>query len=213
MSCPRPWELLENRLLFARIKDIQNARDSAPVSLRTRALVMKGSRFESGRRLLDWDVRNFREAEWRHAEGRGAVCVVLDDFEGEREAVQYGVNPFVLLPGERMAMYHWEADQEDFLVLGGEALLIVEGQERPLRRWDFVHCPAGTKHVIVGAGRVPCVVIAVGARQSDELGFPADDVAKRYGASVDEETMDGGVAYSKVPPRKPTAYREGRLPG
>jgi uncharacterized cupin superfamily protein len=111
-----------------------------------------------------------------------------------------------------MAMYHWEGDQEDFLVVSGEALLIVEGQERPLRRWDFVHCPAGTKHVIVGAGRVPCVVIAVGARQSDELGFPADDVAKRYGASVDEETMDGGVVYAGVPPRKPTVYREGWLP-
>ena len=62
-------------------------------------------------------------------------------------------------------MYHWEADQEDFLVLAGEALLIVEGEERPLRRWDFVHCPAGTRHVIVGAGDGPCVVVAVGARE------------------------------------------------
>jgi hypothetical protein len=32
-----------------------------------------------------------------------------------------------------MAMYHWEADQEHFLVLSGDALLIVEGEERPLR--------------------------------------------------------------------------------
>ena len=61
-------------------------------------------------------------------------------------------------------MYHWEADQEDFLVLSGEALLIVEGDERPLRQWDLVHCPAGTKHVIVGAGDGPCLVLAVGAR-------------------------------------------------
>jgi hypothetical protein len=35
-----------------------------------------------------------------------------------------------------MAMYQWETDQEDFLVLSGEPIAIVEGQERPLRRWD-----------------------------------------------------------------------------
>ncbi len=60
-----------------------------------------------------------------------------------------------------MSMYHWEADQEDFLVLAGEALLVIEGEERPLRRWDFVHCPAGANHVLVGAGRTSCLVLAV----------------------------------------------------
>jgi uncharacterized cupin superfamily protein len=119
-----------------------------------------------------WFTLNLRDAVWRHADGRGAVCVALDDFEGERRAVQFGVNPFVLQPGEPMSMYHWEADQEAFLVVSGEAVLIVEGEERQLRAWDFVHCPPQTKHVIVGAGTGPCVVIAVGARDRDELGFP-----------------------------------------
>jgi uncharacterized cupin superfamily protein len=160
-----------------------------------------------------WYVLNMRDAEWRHADGRGAVCVVGDDFEGwRRESDQLNVNPFVLMPGEPMAMYHWEADQEDFLVVSGEVLLVVEGKERPLRAWDFFHCPPSTKHVLVGAGSGPCLVIAVGARARDELGFPADEVAKRHGASVDEETMDGGVAYANIPPREPTAYREGWLP-
>jgi hypothetical protein len=77
-----------------------------------------------------------RDAEWRHADGRGAVCVVADDFEGwRRDADQLGVNPFVLMPGEPMSIYHWEADQEDFLVVSGEATLIVEGEERQLRAW------------------------------------------------------------------------------
>src|SRR5260221_10944632 len=111
-----------------------------------------------------------------------------------------------------MAMYHWEADQEGFLVVSGEAVLIIEGEERQLGAWDFVHCPPDTKHVIVGAGSGPCVVIAVGARQHDTLGFPADDAAKRHGASVDEDTRDGGVAYASVPSRKRTAYRDGWLP-
>jgi uncharacterized cupin superfamily protein len=159
-----------------------------------------------------WFVLNLRDAEWRHVDGRGAVCVALDDFEGRQQDVQLGVNPFVLRPGEPMAMYHWEADQEAFLVVSGEAVLIIEGETRPLRQWDFVHSPPNTKHVIVGAGSGPCLVIAVGARAYDSLGFPADDVAKRHGASVEEDTTDGGVAYASLPRREPTAYRDGWLP-
>lgn len=163
-----------------------------------------------------WFVLNLRDAEWRQADGRGAVCVAADDFEGWRKFDQLGVNPFVLGPGEPMAMYHWEADQEAFLVVSGEAVLVIEGEERQLRAWDFVHCPPNTKHVIVGAGSGPCLVIAIGARERstgpDSLGFTVDDVAKRHGASVEEDTMDGGIAYASVPPREPTAYRDGWLP-
>ncbi len=163
-----------------------------------------------------WFVLNMRDAEWRHADGRGAVCVVADDFEGWRKLDQLGVNPFVLQPGEPMAVYHWEADQEDFLVVSGEAVLIVEGQERQLRAWDFVHCPPRTKHVIVGAGSGPCLVIAIGARENSEqpdwIGFTADEAAKRHGASAAEDTMDPEAVYGPLPPREPTAYREGWLP-
>jgi uncharacterized cupin superfamily protein len=163
-----------------------------------------------------WYVRNLREAEWRHATGRGAVCVALDDFEGLKKDVQYGVNVFVLEPGEPMSMYHWEADQEAFIILSGEAVLVVEGEERPVRQWDFVHSPPQTKHVLVGAGSGPCVVFAVGSRdhdgEPDSLGFPADAVAARHGASVEADTMDGGEAYARVPGREPTAYRDGWLP-
>jgi uncharacterized cupin superfamily protein len=193
---------------------------------------MKGLRFESGvgfslmvpEAELDqtehglvlkgagWYVLNMRDAEWRHADGRGAVCVVADDFEGWRQHEQLGINPFVLQPGEPMGMYHWEEDQEDFLVVSGEAMLIVEGEERRVRAWDFVHCPPRTRHLLVGAGTGPCLVIAVGARANDELGFPADDLATRYGASVEQDTTDGDVAYANVPSREPCAYREGWLP-
>ena len=155
-----------------------------------------------------WFVLNMRDAVWRHVDGRGAVC----DFEGEPHFEQLGVNPFVLGQGEPMAMYHWEADQEDFLVVSGEAVLIIEGEERQLRAWDFVHCPPNTKHVIIGAGSAPCFVIAVGARSADSLGFTVDEVAKRHGVSVAKDTTDGGVAYAPFPRREPTAYRDGWLP-
>jgi uncharacterized cupin superfamily protein len=159
-----------------------------------------------------WFVLNMRDAEWRHVDGRGAVAVIADDFEGWRQFEQLGVNPFVLRSGEPMAMYHWEGDQEAFLVVSGEAILIIEGEERQLRAWDFVHCPPNTKHVIVGVGSGPCLVIAVGARERDTLGFTVDEVAKRHGASVEEDTMDPEAVYGPIPRRKPTAYRDDWLP-
>ena len=159
-----------------------------------------------------WFVLNAREAPWLHAEGRSAICI----FEGDPEFSQVGINVSVLGPGQPMAMYHWEADQEDFLVLAGEALLIVEGEERPLRQWDFVHCPAGTKHVIVGAGDAPCVMLAVGSRDRstgpDWGGYTVDDAALRHDAGVEQETTDGEQAYARFQRREPTRYREGWLP-
>jgi uncharacterized cupin superfamily protein len=101
-------------------------------------------------------------------------------------------------------------------VIFGEATLVVEGEERPLRAWDFVHSPPGTRHVIVGAGSGPCLIVAVGSRahdgQPESLGFPADPTAGRYGASVAEDTTDGSVAYSTVPGRQPASFRDGWLP-
>jgi uncharacterized cupin superfamily protein len=159
-----------------------------------------------------WFVLNAREAQWRHAQGRGAYS----QLEGETEFPQLGIHLVVLDPGEAMAMYHWEADQEDFLVLAGEALLIVESEERPLRQWDFVHCPPETKHVIVGAGAGPCVVLAVGARilstGPDWGGYPVDETALRHGAGVEKETTDPFEAYAPVQKREPTRYRDGWLP-
>jgi uncharacterized cupin superfamily protein len=159
-----------------------------------------------------WFVLNAREARWRRAEGRGAIS----DLEGEPEFPQLGIHLFVLGPGEPMSMYHWEADQEDFLVLAGEALLIVEGEQRPLRQWDLVHCPAETKHVIVGSGDGPCVVLAVGARDRsngpDWGGYTVDEAALRHRAGVEQETTEASQAYAPVPRREPTRYREGWLP-
>jgi uncharacterized cupin superfamily protein len=159
-----------------------------------------------------WFVLNARESRWSHAPGRTAVC----DFEGEIPFGQIGVNLSVLNPGEAMSRYHWEADQEDFLVLAGEALLIVEGEERPLRAWDFVHCPPGVSHVILGAGDRPCVVLAIGARdRSTGEGwgaYPVDPVAVSHGAGVERETSDPAEAYSGLPRRRPTAYNPAWLP-
>jgi uncharacterized cupin superfamily protein len=158
-----------------------------------------------------WFVLNARDARWQ-VEGTGGK---LTFFEGDRPGFeQLGINVSVLEPGQPMAMYHWEDEQEDFLVLYGEAVLVVEGQERLLRAWDLFHCPAETKHVIVGAGDDPCVIVAVGTRVSatDWGAYTVDETAAKHNASVVEETTDPNVAYARFPARQPTAYREGWLP-
>src|SRR4029450_2446251 len=95
-------------------------------------------------------------------------------------------------------MYHAEDAQEDFLVLSGECVLIVEGEERRLKAWDFVHCPPMTGHVFVGAGDGPCVVVAVGARRKGRaLVYPVNEAALRYGGGAEGEPGAPSVAYAR----------------
>jgi uncharacterized cupin superfamily protein len=164
-----------------------------------------------------WFVLNAREARWNVRPGRRTVAFTgLTEFEAETYFPQLGVNLIILEPGEPNAMYHWEADQEDFLVVFGEALLVVEGQERPLVQWDFVHCPPGTRHVFVGAGDGPCAILATSSREFQPTegwgAYVPDEAARRHGASVDELTNEAEVAYARVPASEPARYREGWLP-
>jgi uncharacterized cupin superfamily protein len=168
-----------------------------------------------------WFVLNMREVRWWDR-GHGFEAGLA----GKGDFPQVGIGLTVLGPGEPMSMYHWETDQEDFLLLSGEALAIIEGEERPLRQWDFVHCPAGTNHVIVGAGDGPCVVFAIGARENhtfitsdgnmegkDDWGaYTVDEAALRHSAGVEEETHQAEVAYAGFPDPQPMRYREGWLP-
>lgn len=164
-----------------------------------------------------WFVVNARETQWRERPGRGVLCEFEGaGFEGALDFTQLGINLTRLGPGEPMSMYHWEADQEDFLVLAGDALLVIEGEERSLSAWDFVHCPPGAKHTIVGAGD-GCLVLAVGARErstgGDWGGYTVDAAAIRHGAGVEQETRSPPEAYARFGPSKLTSYREGWLPG
>jgi len=149
-----------------------------------------------------WFVVNARDARWTTGDPFGAAC----PFEGPAWFGQLGIKLSVLQPGQPNCLYHREAQQEDFLVLAGECLLLVEGQERQLRAWDFVHCPPDTEHVFVGAGESPCVILMAGARSEDEgLFFPVSEVARRYGASVEQETGSGDEAYAQGFPGREAA--------
>jgi uncharacterized cupin superfamily protein len=155
-----------------------------------------------------WFVVNVREARWWHTDELGRACV----FEGDASFGELGINIHVLEPGQPNCMYHGEGIQEDFLVLAGECLLLVEGEERRLRAWDFVHCPPWTEHVFVGAGSGPCVILMVGARPDTGVRYPVAEVALRHGAGVEQETDSAAEAYARFEQGVEGPYREGDLP-
>jgi hypothetical protein len=79
-----------------------------------------------------WFVMNVRDARWFHKPGQGDSTPLTgnDEFEAETYFPMLGMAIRVVGPGEPSGTYHWETEQENFLVLSGEGLLIVEGQER-----------------------------------------------------------------------------------
>jgi uncharacterized cupin superfamily protein len=150
---------------------------------------------------------NVRDTWWLTSEnpqgGRrssGSECVFESpDFRFEQLALRL----HVLQPGEPNGVYHAEQQQEAFLVLFGECRLIVQGEERLLRAWDFFHCPAGTAHGFAGAGDGPCGILMVGARtESMGVVYPVSELAARYGASAERETSDGREVYGGFEPSR-----------
>jgi uncharacterized cupin superfamily protein len=144
-----------------------------------------------------WFVLNVRDAVWLANEAFGRCAIFESDAAPHPEV---GFTLGVLEPGKPSGMYHAESNQENFLVLSGECLLLIEGEERPLEAWDFVHCPPGTEHIFVGAGDGPCVIFATGGRTgARSLRYPRNDVALRRGAGVEREVTTGAEAYARYP--------------
>ena len=164
-----------------------------------------------------WFVVNVRDAHWLTTEGgekrtSGSECVFETPYA---EFPQFGIRLHVLEPGEPNGLYHSESEQEDFLVLSGECTLLVEGEERLLRPWDFLHSPAGTEHIFVGAGEGPCVMLMAGGRSENwRVTYPVSELAGRYRASAAEETSDPDQAYVGVfePSRRARPSFWDRLP-
>jgi uncharacterized cupin superfamily protein len=145
-----------------------------------------------------WFVLNLADALAVRNEAKGGAEYPLESRDARFRDV--GVNVHVVWPGEPNALYHSEGAQEGFLVLLGECTLIVEEEERPLRQWDYFHCPADTRHVIVGAGDGPCAVLMIGARPEVEtLRYAVSEAAAKYGASAAKDTEDPAEAYADWP--------------
>jgi uncharacterized cupin superfamily protein len=159
-----------------------------------------------------WFVVNARDAAWITNDAFGVACRFEADVPVLRERPDLPVLKFadlgfklaVISPGQASGLYHAESNQEDFLVLAGECLLIVEGEERTLRTWDFVHCPPGTAHVFVGAGDGPCAIFMTGGRTREKsIVYPSSEPARRHRAGVETETRSPSEAYSQFPHWQP----------
>ena len=147
-----------------------------------------------------WFVLNARDACWYDGELGAYTPFAREDARFE----QVGFNLVILRPGEPNGMYHGEDVEEDFLVLAGECLLLVEDEERRLRAWDFVHCPPWTEHIFVGAGSEPCLIAMVSARRKEDgIRYPVNELAKTHRASVENETMVPSEAYARFPEDRP----------
>lgn len=147
-----------------------------------------------------WFVVNVRGARWVGHPDFGRRCL----FEKkERQFPQTGINIALLEPGQPACRYHREEAQEDFLVLSGECLLLVNGEEKMLQAWDYVHCPPGVSHVFIGSGEGRCAILMIGHRPADHrLYYPESELARRHGAETPQPTPDPRVAYSDVAPRQ-----------
>ena len=158
---------------------------------------------ESGRVPADhgWFILNVAEIGWETLPGGGTWC----SFEApSAPSPLLGIGVHVLGPGETPGFYHAESNQEGFLVLAGECIAIVEGQERRMGLWDYLHCPPGTAHITIGAGEGPCAILMVGTRSPDRtLRYLAEPAAARHGAAVPVTTDSPAEAYAGRPPVTP----------
>ena len=144
-----------------------------------------------------WFVVNVRDGRWMTNDVLGEAFIVEGD---DVSFPQVGYTIGVLQPGQSGGRYHRESAQEDFLVLAGECLLLIEEEERPLKAWDFVHCPPDTNHSFVGAGDGPCVIFMTGARLEDKgIVYPRSELAIRHGAGVEADTTSPAEAYAPFP--------------
>jgi len=149
-----------------------------------------------------WFVINVRNAHWYEREAFGKLCLFEDPPESFPDV---GVRLYRLEPGKPNCRYHRETAQEDFLVLSGRCLLLVNGEERSLGPWDFVHCPPNVTHVFVGAGNGPCLLLAIGHRPGQiEIFYPENAEARRFNAESPEPTASPDTAYADLPPWRPT---------
>jgi uncharacterized cupin superfamily protein len=157
----------------------------------------------TGRQPADdgWFILNLAEIGWKTEEGNGTWCM----FESpQAPSAMLGIGVHILQPGETPGFYHAESEQEGFLVLSGECIAIVEGEERRMGPWDYLHCPPGTDHITVGAGDGPCAILMVGTRTPGHtIRYPVDETAARRGASVKTATDSPEEAYADRPPRQP----------
>jgi uncharacterized cupin superfamily protein len=156
-----------------------------------------------------WFVVNARDAAWLNNDNFGGVCIFESDHVVLRQRPDLdevthaaGFTMRVMQPGQPSGGYHAESEQqEDFLVVAGECLLIIDGEERQLRTWDVVRIPPDVPHAFIGTGDTPSVIVATGNRtENSEITRPRNEVARRHGVE-DKGRETWGPWKHERPPR------------
>jgi mannose-6-phosphate isomerase-like protein (cupin superfamily) len=164
-----------------------------------------------------WFIMSALETRWfdKPGQGHSVSLTGYNEYEAETFFPMLGMSIRVAGPGDATTTYHWETEQEGFLVLSGEGIAIIEGEERPLKQWDFVHCPPGTRHAFAG-GEPPLVLLCASSRQFQKDGpwgyYCFDETAAKYNAASPEDTQDGEIAYARFAEVRKTRYPGGLLP-
>jgi uncharacterized cupin superfamily protein len=150
-----------------------------------------------------WFILNLSEIRWETIPGGGTWCSFESD---DDRSPLLGIGVHILGPGESSGYYHAESNQEGFLVLSGECIAIVEGEELRMRQWGYLHCPPGTAHITVGAGPEPCALLMVGTRSAGAtIHYSVEPAAAKHGASVEKDSDSPREVYADKPP--PVATR------
>ena len=113
-----------------------------------------------------------------------------------------GVTHVTLAPGGYSSQRHWHRGQDELVVMiSGEAVLIDDSGETPVRAGDVLAFPAGEAngHHLHNRSGTPCVFVAVGAgdRETDS------------GVYSDIDMVFGPAGYAR---KDGTPYESPRLP-
>ncbi len=112
-----------------------------------------------------------------------------------------GASHVVLRPGAYSSQRHWHAGQDELVVmLAGEAVLIDDEGETPVRAGDVLAWPAGVKngHRLHNRSAEDCVFVAIsgGNRDGDwgeysdiDMVFDADGYARKDGTRYPAERL------------------------
>jgi uncharacterized cupin superfamily protein len=92
---------------------------------------------------------------------------------------QFGASEVTLKPGAWSSQRHWHDDEDEFLVMvAGEAILVEDEGETPLRAGDCAAFPAGVRdgHHLRNASDSDCVFVVVGSNAGGGGGYSDIDM-------------------------------------
>ncbi|MGZ3411028.1 MAG: cupin domain-containing protein [Xanthobacteraceae bacterium] len=116
------------------------------------------------------------------------------------DLTQFGVNLTTLKPGAASALRHWHEKEDEFIyILEGEAVLIENDGETPMKAGDAAGFKAGVAdgHHLVNRSSRDVVYLEIGSRIKGEIAhYPDDDLAmKRDSNDKLVFTRKSGAAY------------------